>query len=360
MKKILSYVLGIILLFSLTSCGNESKVFVPNINLKNDMEEYQDIDNKTYYKSKYVSFVREVKGYFETDIPFTILDDENIRIYDDLYFYEGDSFYLISSDYKHIWASLTNENSQNYNVLREQGEDVKVEIKKDGIYKVSLDMKTMLMDLSYKSEIKTPYYYPFETISIGVLQDKEIVYTDLEKNEGSDEFVIKNYDALAGKLYSFYSSFSHTSRYKLTVASDSSSYLEQSIYSDSYIFKMDGTYDIYVNNKTYEIKAVLNPLSAKYYCFIYDGGMVELKPKEDTPYIFEYQFEATSDIGGYGVVSDDLPKFYNKSNKEYSFTVEETDLLGENKGHYYFKKTGVYKITLDLLNLTLKVERIES
>lgn len=36
-------------------------------------------------------------------------------------------------------------------------------------------------------------------------------------------------------------------------------------------------------------------------------------------------------IGGYGLVSDTLYKFYDKGYQEYTFTVHDSDLLGNNK-----------------------------
>jgi len=56
-------------------------------------------------------------------------------------------------------------------------------------------------------------------------------------------------------------------------------------------------------------------------------------------------------FGGYGLVSDTLPKGY----QEYTFTVKKSDLLGNNKGKYYLKHRGVYIITVDLNNMMLEV-----
>lgn len=42
-------------------------------------------------------------------------------------------------------------------------------------------------------------------------------------------------------------------------------------------------------------------------------------------------------FGGYGLVSDTLPKGY----QEYTFTVKKSDLLGNNKGKYYLKHRGI-------------------
>ena len=60
-------------------------------------------------------------------------------------------------------------------------------------------------------------------------------------------------------------------------------------------------------------------------------------------------------IGGYGLVSDTLYKFYDKGYQEYTFTVHDSYLLGNNNGKYYFKHKGVYLITVDVLNMTLEV-----
>ena len=46
-------------------------------------------------------------------------------------------------------------------------------------------------------------------------------------------------------------------------------------------------------------------------------------------------------FGGYGLVSDTLPKFYDKGYQEYTLTVKESDLLGNNKGKYYLKHRGI-------------------
>ena len=361
MKKKMCALLGILLLFTLSSCEEQNKdgIYIPNINIKDDLIETKiEEEDKTYYASKYISFVREVKGYFETDIPFTLENNnENIRIYDDLYFYEGDSFYLISSDYKYIWSSLKDEAREDLEVLREDGEDIEVKVKRDGIYKIALDIRTMLMDVTYKGTIDVPYYYPFKDIEIGTLKNDTLEFNILDKIDNSDEFVIKDYSIEAGKFISFYSAYSHTSTYKLSINENSLNYVDKTTLASSYVFKVGGTFDIYVNNKTYEIRVVpKDPSNLKYSCIVYENSFIDLTPKDSSmPYVFEYEYEATSDVGGFGLVSDDLPKFYDKGYQEYTFTVKESNLLGNNKGDYYFKHEGVYIITVDVLNMTLEV-----
>ncbi len=352
----------------LTPSGGSNGIYIPDIDNSTDIKEYEEEDYKTgdetYYMSDYISFIMEVRGYYQSNIPFTLdKDNENLRIYDNMYFYEGDFFQLMSSDYRHIWATLKNENTEYLTPLREQGEDIRVDVKKSGVYKIVLDIKTMIMDFEYKNAIKTPYYYPFKSCDIGTLVDEHIVYSSLGVNpNNSDEFMISDYQVKTGKLYSFYSGEPHTSNYKLTVTEDSKNYISSTQFETSVVFNVNGKFNIYVNKMTYQIRVEADPLSLVYDCVVYkDGNFVELTPKDSTvPYVFEYQYEATSDVGGYGIMSDDVPSFYNKSYKKYELTVEESTLLDKNnKGEYYFKKKGQYLLTIDLFNLTLKVEQAQ-
>ena len=352
---------------NLMPSGGGNGIHVPNIDNSVDLKEYEGEDYKTdegtYYSSEYISFIMSVKGYYQTKVPFTVdKDNENLRIYDNMYFYEGDYFQLMSSDYRYIWATLKNENTEYLTPLREQGEDIQVDVKKSGVYKIILDIKTMIMDFEYKSAIETPYYYPFKTCEIGTLVDGHMVYSEMTVNPAnSDEFMISNYEAKSGSLYTFSESFSHISMYVLTIAENSTRYLSPTMFEENVVFNYGGEFNVYVNKRTYEIRVeVSDPSKLVYDCLTHNGSeFVTLTPKDaSVPYIFEYEYEATSDVGGYGLVSDDVPDFYNKSYKKYELTVEESSLLGRaNNGDYYFKKKGHYLLTIDLFNLTLKVEQ---
>ena len=373
-KNVLSSLFLAFYAFTLASCGPTSRAlgsntpYVPNINNSTDLEDYSGTDYETtdedYHTSKYISFIMSVKGYYQTNIPFTLdKNNENLRIYDNMYFYEKDYFELMSSDYKYIWATLKNENTPYLTPLREDGEDIQVNVKKSGIYKIILDITTMIMDFEYKSEITTPYYYPFKTCEIGTLVDGHIVYNALSVNPSNeDEFFINDYEAQTGKLYFFSNAISHTSSYKLTINENSKQYLTETMFEDNIGFNVSGKFNIFVNKKTYEVRAVpTDPSQMVYDCLTYlNGEFITLSPKDpNVPYLFEYNYEATSDVGGYGIMSDDVPSFYNKTYKEYALTVEESPLLGKGSKKYYFKKAGKYILTIDLLNLTLKVETDE-
>ena len=372
-NKVVSGLLIAIITLAISACsptpsGGSNGIYVPDINNSNDLLEYSEkdyeIDDETYYVSEYISFIMEVRGYYQINVPFTLdKNNENLRIYDNMYFYEGDFFQLMSSDYRHIWATLNNENTEYLTPLRQRGEDIQVDVKKSGVYRIILDIKTMIMDFEYKSAIETPYYYPFKNCDIGTLVDGSIVYSTMSINpNNSDEFMISDYQVETGKLYSFYSGNPHTSNYKLTVAEDSKKYISTTLFENSVTFNFSGKYNIYVNKKTYQVRVEIGQLSSVYDCVVYkDSNFVSLTPKDPTvPYVFEYQYEATSDVGGYGLVSDDVPDFYNKSYNKYELTVEESSLLGkDSKGEYYFKKKGQYLLIIDLLNLTLKVEQTQ-
>ena len=100
-KRILGCLLLIgIICCALVGCGEPSNringIYVPKIDNSKDLQEYtveDNQDNETSYVSDYIHFVREVKGYYKVNIPFTIdSSNENLRIYDNMYFYEGDYF----------------------------------------------------------------------------------------------------------------------------------------------------------------------------------------------------------------------------------------------------------------------------
>lgn len=357
-------------LFACNSAQNESSngIYVPNIDNAVDLKEYnEDIyktNDDTYYTSNYISFIMSVKGYYQINVPFTLDENnENLRVYDNMYFYEGDYFQLMSNDYHYIWATLKNESNEYLSPLREQGEDIQVDVKKSGVYKIILDTKTMIMDFEYKSSIDTPYYYPFKSCEIGTLVNGTSVYSEMTVNpSNNDEFMISNYQVNSGSLYTFSERFSHISMYILTIFENSKQYLSNTMFEESLVFNISGEFNIYVNKRTYEVRVeASDPSKLVYDCLTYNNGeFITLSPKDSsTPYVFEYIYEANADVGGYGIMSDDLPSFYSKSYKKYELSVETSSLISQyNDGTYYFKKKGQYLLTIDLLNLTLKVDQI--
>ena len=372
MKKFIGSILcaTVIISIALTAAGcfdnaaGSEKIFIDNgtdlIKVSGDSAENEEGGaSGDLYTSKNLNFITEINGSYRTDRPFTVdKNDEHKRIYDDLYLYEYDFFQMMSSDYRYIWAGLGDPDDAEYaETEREQEEDVQVNIKKSGIYKVVFDTDTFLFDLEYKGEITTPVYEEIDGCEIYSTATEWVV---MERS--GDEFKTENFEIEAGKLVSFFSRFSHTSNYKTTIdESSANKYIRKTgkkPSSDVY-FMLGGTYDIYINAKTYVVR--VEPVSiGEYAAKVYEnGGFADLTNLEQAPNIFTYKYTAVSDVGGYGVVSDDLPEIYGAGFLPFALTPTGDSMryLGESRGRYYFKKAGTYSLTIDLFEFTVDVQK---
>lgn len=375
-NKIISIFLAFVLLFSLSitlsgcfDMSGGSGNGLPNIDNTTDLNDYipsQDDDydeNDELYTSNYLSFVTEINGSYTTDRPFS-LDENNpkLRIYDNIYFYKYDFFQMMSNDYRYIWCSLSDETDLQYaEVEREQGEDIQTNIKVSGIYKVVFDTSTFLFDLVYKSEITNPVY---EEIKDCDIHSTATGWTTMQKN--GDEFCVNNYHMERAKVAAFDSSFSHTSHYKTTIdESCLNKYVCKSgTKPKSEIwFMISGTYNIYLNAKTYVVRVELVSADEDgYTAGVYENSQfspLELVD-ESVDYIFKYRYEATSDIGGYGVMSDDVPRIFNASLQEYKLAVTTdtmTYVREYSSGGYYFKTVGTYDLIINLADFTISINQ---
>lgn len=373
-NKILYLIFAIIFvlpsIFVLAGCFGSGIVSpkLPNIDNATDLIEYtpsqgenQYEEDDDLYTSKYLNFITEINGSYKTDRPFEIdTANANLRIYDNIYFYEYDFFQMMSSDYRYIWCSLSDENDLQYaEVEREQGEDIQTNIKKSGIYKVVFDTSTFLFDLVYKSEITTPVYEEIKNCDIYTVETKWITM-----QKSGDEFFIEDFHIEKAKIVAFDSSFSHTSHYKTTIdESCLNKYINKSGKKPtSYIwFMIGGTYNIYLNAKTYVVRVELVEADADgYSAAVYENNQLtnlELL-NNDINYIFKYQLTVkTERYGNYDVVVATLPKIYNSAYIEFNLapTNESMSLLRESSGKYYFKNAGDYTITINLVEFTISV-----
>ena len=185
--------------------------------------------------------------------------------------------------------------------------------------------------------------------------------------KSGDEFYIQNFHIERAKVVAFFSSFSHTSQYKTTIDQTcQNKYICKSgtkPSSDVY-FMIGGTYNIYINSTTYVVRVEL--VSADddgYTAMVYQNSEYQNLELVDSnvKYIYKYRYIATSDIGGYGVVSDDVPKIFNASYQEYKLLAindSMTHLGTFSNGKYYFKKTGTYDLVINLQEFTISVEKL--
>ena len=311
-----------------------------------ETEHFVKEEDKTYYKSEGLSLWMSVNGEFLKMDYFSL--EGKKRVYDNLYFYADDYFYMVTDDVRYLYVALKGGADTEYaQVERQDGEDVQVNIVKTGIYRLIFDCETLEFDLQFKSEIETPVYYTMKTCSIFSLATDWI---EMEKStENPDEFYINNFTVENGKHISFFSNI-HTSNYKVTL--DSST---DGKYADArktaITMKVGGTYNIFVNSKTYEARLELvNPDTADYGCIYYDGtDFIELEPRETEPYIFVQRLTVDA--------IDSLPDFYSLSYREFKLDAESEHLSKTGKS-YYFKKAGTYDIIINLRDFEITVEKL--
>ena len=364
MKKLLMHLLPITFIIMcsllLTSCfggggiGNSAEQ-----DYNNDISEIQPEsittedfvceEGKTYYTSSDYSLMVSVNGEFLELKYFTV--DGTKRIFDNVYFYEDDYFYVITSDYKYIYAALADSSDIQYaEEERQLGEEVQINVTKSGIYTVSFDAKTKKFDLEYKAEITEPKYYTIKTCSVYNI-DKG--WSEMTKNQdNTDEFCIKNYPISAGSSISFYNNL-HTSNYNVTLHSSIDGKLA-SAKKALVSVNVGGIYNVYINSKTYEVRLELtNPETATYSCVYYDGkNFLPLAPTDgNTPYIFtclvtiEYKY-------------DYIPDFHTDNYNTYSLEVEASELVIRGEDDAFFKETGDFVLTIDLKEFKITVARL--
>ena len=303
-------------------------------------------DNVTYYTSPGFSLWMSVMGHFMVMDYFALDGDK--RIYDNLYFYEDDYFYIVTDDYQDLFASLAEESDKQYaEEEKELGYDIQLNIIKPGIYKVIFDTKTLKFDLEFKSEIQTPRYYTIKNCDIY----SNSSWTEMSVNPSNqEEFYITNYYIATGKIISFFSHI-HTSNYVPTLEINSQKYAKCEK-SNIRIF-IGGNYDVYINSKTYEVKLELtNPETADYTCVYYDGSeFINLAlVDENVPYIFSYQIQVSTQN------TTSVPKFYNTHYSQYKLSITNSpDVMGSGN-YYYFKKIGTYNLTINLKTFELTAE----
>ena len=311
-----------------------------------DTEHFVAEEDKTYYTSPGFSLCVEVNGSFMIMDYFTL--EGTKRIYDNVYLYEEDYFYIVTDDYKDLYASLGDPLDAQYaEEEKEQGYDVQINVKKAGIYKIIFDVEKLKFDMEYKAEIQTPVYYSMKNCSIYSVATS---WVEMGVNPAnSDEFVINNFNVEAGKIISFYNNL-HVSNYKVTLEESIDGKLAEARKALVTV-NVGGAYNIYVNKKTYVVRMeLLNPETASYSCVYYDGtDFIELAPYDaEVPYVYRYRIAVDK--------YDFLPKFHTKNYKTYDLTVIESYFLKASGNDYFFQQAGMYDVIVNLKTFEISVE----
>lgn len=310
-----------------------------------DVENFIAEEDTTYYTSPGFSLWMEVNGAF-MEMDYFSLDGDK-RVYDNLYFYVDDYFYIVTDDYKDLYASLGDSADLEYaEEEKEQGYDIQINVKKAGIYKLTFDVKTLKFDMEYKAEIQTPVYYTIKNCSI---YSKATSWVEMSVNPSNeDEFVISNFSIGAGETVSFYNNV-HVSNYKVTLDASINNKLA-SARKTIVTVNVGGLYNVYINKKTYVVRLeLLNPDTATYSCVYYDGtDFITLQPYEsDVPYVFRQRIVVTTQY------TTRIPDFHTAKYRTYDLTVVDTmNVLMSN----YFKQPGTYDVIVNLKTFEITAE----
>lgn len=334
------------------------KVFSPTIDDDNIY-----IDGETYYTSNSVDLVTEINGNYSVNRPFVLdKDNDKKRIYHNIYFYVEDFiqvlYYKNSSDLGRLFVIMSDIADKEYAEIEytPNGSPLQINIIKQGIYDVILDVETFAIDLVKVGDISVPVYETIKTCELYVHNSlSNYTYTPMTLDVETNEYYIQTEIPLNASI-GFYNA-SHTGNYKMTVETSLSDTL---IYYDFYNNRtvrvhVGGTYKIYFNAKTYVLRLELqNPDTSSYYCQVEWNQNNELTAKSsETPYIFEYEFVAQGKINDPYV---DIPSFYPKLGMKYQLSVIDVD--GFVAYDSYITESGTYTLTINLKEFTLTVKRI--
>ena len=382
MKKLfLSFIaisLMLLTTFSLIGCDFSSdknndteEEGLPQIDNSVDLKEFTpslDDDNtyledETYYTSSSVDLVTEIHGNYTVDRPF-ILDkeNENKRIYHNIYFYVDDFFQIIYykkvTDLGTIYAILGDETDKEYAQVEysDGGAPLQINIIKQGIYDLILDTETFAIDMIKVGDISTPVYEKIKYCELYIhVSLSNYTYSEMTLNKETNEYYIES-DLPLNSSIGFFNE-SHTCRYKMDVEQ---SLKDRLVYwnfnnTDSVNIHVGGRYKIYFNAKTYVLRLELqNPETANYFCQVEWNKNNILSPvNSTTPYLFEYEFVAQ------GTPTDpyvDLPNFYPKLGMKYALSLIDEDEVVISD--YYLEDGNTYKLTVNLLDFTLTVKKI--
>lgn len=378
-RKFLFLIMALLLVinaFALASCGilgspdGGDDEELPQIDNSVDLKEFSPavdddnvyVDGETYYTSISVDLVTEINGNYSVDRPFVLdKENENKRIYRNIYFYVEDFiqvlYYKKLGDLGKLFVIMSDVADQEYAEIEYStgGSPLQINIIKQGVYDIILDVETFAIDMVKVSDIDAPVYETIKTCELNVhVSQSQYSYTPMAFDAETNEYYIQKEIPLNASI-GFYNA-SHMGHYKMTVDSGLNDTL---IYYNTNSIRqvqvhVGGIYKIYFNAKTYVLRLELqNPDSASYYCQVGWNNNEELTAKSSTtPYLFEYEFVAQGKVNDPYV---DIPSFYPKLGMKYQLSVIDVD--GFVSGDMYITESGNYTLSINLKDFTLTIKR---
>lgn len=235
------------------------------------------IEGETYYTSNSVDFVTEINGNYTTDRPFTLdKDNENKRIYHNIYLYEQDFlqviYYKKFGDLGQLFVIMSDSADQEYAEIEytKQGTPLQINVIKKGVYDIILDVETFAIDMVRISDVNTPVYETIKSCELYIhVSNNDYSYTQMTLNTETNEYYIEKEIPLYASIG--FSNASHTGRYKMTADPNLlDTFIYYNLVGNSkpnlVQVHVGGVYKIYFNAKTYVLRLELqNPDNASYY-----------------------------------------------------------------------------------------------
>ena len=347
MKKTVIILLLALFVLTLSGCG----MFGPE-NENFDNESIKPVEGQEgYYTDDKLSFCAEIRGSYKSDRPFTLdAQNENLRVWDNMYLYEYDYFQIIVNGSPTIFYSVNSEDLE-YVTVDDRFAHATVNDGKSGIYKITFDLSTKMFDLEFKSEITTPVYEKMNGCDVHSLKSG---FTQLTVNPANpEELMIANYSIDSGELISFYNHGDvHLSNYKVILdESVQGKYASAMEDGDKHVsFAIGGIYNLYINPVTYNLRVELtNPDSADYSLQVYENGEpVKLTASDPSlPYLFSYQVTVNKYASIPILISDDYIM--------YNLDVNSSDYTDKND---YITTPGTYLLEINLKSFTVTVHYV--
>ena len=313
--------------------------------------------DKDYYRSDDVDLWFECNGYFDwMDYFYVDPAQPTKRIYDNMYFYEDDYFYMLSDNMVHWYASLSDGHSRDY-VTEElaDGEEYSIKFKRDGIYRIVFDVQTTRFDVERKGDIDTPRYYRIPDCDI-LSTDGEF-YTMTPHPTDPDLLVYEGLQVTVGEGITFLEELIHTSTYKVTVAEDCRVIFANTPAGerDTYVeCAVGGSVNVTLNTLTYEVG--IRPVDAERaeYGIMACSKEIDplLKQSAEHPYLFYYDMEVTDFYTNHPHTD-----FYNINVEQYPLTCVESEYFKpDSYGNFYCTTNGLNRVYINVLEGVIYIE----
>ena len=367
-------------LFSLSACEIFSVPKEENVTeaTAEEIAEFQDAGQGTYYVSDLYQMHSTIAGYFTYGRPYTIENDNpNVHIYNNLCLYEGDEFFIAKNK-----ARAKGDFLPNFDYcfeLKEKADEeyVKVDVAegdptcgslflkegKDGEYKISFDVETKLIDIEFIKQIDTPRYDYISHCDISEIHFKKTSYKTLRENpENKDELCISDYEIPMHASVIFDNNLGCYTRVWLsdTYFNQARTFTKRELIH----FSAGGNYNVFLNRKDYTVRLELNnPETASYCCYysLYGADFTSMTRDTEHPYIFHLNnfSNRNGESGYYATIRFADVEEGEPGSFKYKLEPQDENITRNDSNNYSFTSGGIFNITVNLKEGTVSAQKVE-